>query len=60
LWTCWGSAPVASGALQAALAVLKPRRAFVVHGGEGTWPMPGGITAIPLAELAAQIRDGGD
>ena len=51
---------MASGALQAALAVLKPRRAFVVHGGEGTWPMPGGITAIPLAELAAQIRDGGD
>ena len=54
------SAPVASDGLHAALAVLKPRQAFVAHGGEGTWPMPGGITAIPLATLAAQLRDARD
>ncbi|MBU6367100.1 MAG: ATP-binding protein [Gemmatimonadetes bacterium] len=54
------SAPVVSAGLHAAMAVLKPRRAFVVHGGEGTWPTPGGVTAIPLATLAAQLRDGRD
>jgi predicted AAA+ superfamily ATPase len=54
------SAPVVSAGLHAAMAVLTPRRAFVVHGGEGTWPMAGGVTAIPLATLAAQLRDGRD
>lgn len=50
------TAPVASAGLHAAIATLKPKAAYVAHGGDATWPMPGGITAISVAALMEQLR----
>jgi predicted AAA+ superfamily ATPase len=46
-----GTDPVVSRGFRSACEVLQPKRAFVVHGGEESWPMPGGVTAIGLADL---------
>ena len=50
------TAPAASAGLYAAIATLKPKAAYVVHGGDATWPMPGGITAISVASLMKQLH----
>ncbi len=51
------TAPVATAGLHVAIAALKPKFAFVVHGGEATWPMPGGITAISVASLIDRLLE---
>ena len=53
------TAPVASVGLHTAIATLKPRAAYVVHGGDATWPMPGGVTAISAAALMARLAESG-
>jgi len=52
------SAPVASAGLHAAIAALQPREAFVVHGGDATWPMAAGLTAIALPEMVDRLQRG--
>ena len=50
------TAPVASAGLHAAITTLKPKAAYVVHIGDATWPIPGGITAISVASLMKQLH----
>jgi predicted AAA+ superfamily ATPase len=54
------SAPVASAGLHAAIAALQPREAFVVHGGDATWPMAAGLTAIALPEMVDRLQRASD
>jgi len=35
--------------------VLKPKEAYVVHGGSGHWPMGKGVMAIDLVELMRRL-----
>ncbi len=51
------SAPVASAGFRAVVDSLQPRQAFIVHGGEGTWPMADGLTAIALPEMARRLHN---
>jgi len=48
-------APTASRSLHAAIDILKPANAYLVHGGDDTWPVPGGITAISVASLMSRL-----
>jgi predicted AAA+ superfamily ATPase len=50
------SAPVPARGFHAAIAALRPHAAFVVHSGEGAWPMPGGIEAISVRELMQRLQ----
>jgi uncharacterized protein len=50
------SAPTVSAGLRVAIDDLRPARAFVVHGGEGRWPMGSGVTAISLLEMLDELR----
>jgi hypothetical protein len=52
------SAPVASTGLHTAIATLKPKATYVVHGGDATWPMSGDITAISVSALMQRLADG--
>ncbi len=49
------SAPGVSAGLRVAIDDLRPERAFVVHGGEGRWPMGNGVTAISLLEMLQEL-----
>ncbi|WP_309670859.1 ATP-binding protein [Gemmatimonas sp.] len=52
------TAPAASAGLHSAIATLKPKAAYVVHGGDETWPMPGGITATSVTSMMEHLRRG--
>jgi hypothetical protein len=49
------TAPEVSKGFRLGCAALRPRAAYVVHGGTGEWPMPGGVTAISLAALVRRL-----
>lgn len=49
------SAPELSPGFRSACAVLKPKEAYVVHGGTGRWPLAEGVTALTLVELMARL-----
>ena len=49
------TAPVASRAFRSACDAIKPQAACIVHGGDDTWPMGGGVTAIALPELMKRL-----
>ncbi len=53
------SAPSVSAGLRVACDDLSPVHAYVVHGGDGRWPMGQGITAVSLLEMV-QILSTGD
>ena len=50
------TAPTVSKGFHSALEVLRPRAAYLVHGGSGQWPLGRGITAISPAELMLVLR----
>ncbi|MBX9929137.1 MAG: ATP-binding protein [Gemmatimonadaceae bacterium] len=50
------SAPTISRGFHVACEDLKPNEAFVVHGGDASWPMKGGVTAISLSELVRRLE----
>jgi hypothetical protein len=52
------TAPDVSRGFHLARADVRPREAFVVHGGTETWPMPDNVTAIALRELCQRLSDG--
>ena len=45
------TAPRVSRGFRSACEVLQPRKAYVVHGGEESWTIPGGVRAVSLVEL---------
>jgi len=49
------SAPVVSRGFRIASDDLAPRAAFVVHGGDASWPMGNGVTAVSLPDLVQQF-----
>ena len=52
------TAPVVSKGFRIACEDLKPRAAYVVHGGEASWPMGGGVTAVALPDLVKRLAGG--
>jgi len=51
------TAPELSKGLRSACKVLKPRMAYLLHGGEDTWPVEKGVEAISLAGLMRRLQD---
>ena len=51
------TAPTVSKGFRIGCADVKPRSAYVVHGGTNSWPMGGGLTAISLADLMRRLAD---
>jgi hypothetical protein len=51
------TAPTLSRDFKLARQALKPREAFLVHGGTESCPMPDGVTAIGLRELMRRLAD---
>ena len=49
------TAPTLSRGFNLARQVLKPREAYLVHGGTDSWPMADGVTAIALRELMQRL-----
>jgi predicted AAA+ superfamily ATPase len=49
------TAPDVSAGFRSAREVLKPKEAYVVHGGTGEWPIDKGVTAIDLAGLVQRL-----
>lgn len=49
------TAPSLSRGFRSACEVLRPKEAFVVHGGEASWPMAPGVEAVSLVSLARQL-----
>lgn len=45
------TAPTLSRGFHFACGAVQPRQKFLVHGGEHTWPMENGVTAITLIDL---------
>lgn len=50
------SAPTVSKGFRIACEDLQPKTAYLVHGGEETWPMGGRVTAISLPELMRRVQ----
>ena len=50
------TAPAVSKGFRIGCADLRPKAAFVVHGGSATWSMGGGVTAISLADLTRRLQ----
>ena len=50
------TAPDVSKGFRLACAALKPREAYVVHGGVDEWGMRDGVTATSLGRLMRQLR----
>ena len=48
------TAPDLSAGFRSAREVLKPKEAYVVHGGSGQWPIDKGVTAIRCRRSAGQ------
>ncbi|MBX9746334.1 MAG: ATP-binding protein [Hyphomonadaceae bacterium] len=51
------SAPSISKGFYLACEALKPRAAFVVHGGDAGWPASGGVKVRPLADMMKHLAD---
>lgn len=51
------TAPTLSRGFNQARQALKPREAYLVHGGADSWPMADGVTAIGLRELMQRLAD---
>jgi len=49
--------PTLSRGFHLARDAVKPRNAFVVHGGEQTWPMGDGITAMGVVDMMRKLAD---
>ena len=49
------TAPTVSKGFRIGCADLKPKAAYVVHGGSESWPMGGGLTAISLPALMRKL-----
>ena len=49
------TAPVVSKGFRLACDLLLPKARYVVHGGDETWPLEKGITAVTLQELARRL-----
>jgi hypothetical protein len=49
------TAPDVSRGFHSAREALRPREAYVVHGGSDEWPMRDGVTAISLAALVKRL-----
>ncbi len=49
------SAPVVSKGFRIACEDLRARAAYVVHGGDASWPMGDGVTAVSLPELVNRL-----
>jgi hypothetical protein len=49
------TAPVASKGFRMGCDDVRPLRAYVVHGGQETWPLSGGVTAVSLPGLMARL-----
>jgi len=49
------TAPTLSRGFNLARQALKPREAYLVHGGADSWPMADGVTAIGLRELMQRL-----
>ncbi len=45
------TAPTLSRGFSLATETLEPRKAYLLHGGTGTWPMSGSTTAVGLVDL---------
>ena len=52
------TAPDLSKGFRIACDVLRPREAFVVHGGTERWPMGPQVSAISVQELASRLANG--
>jgi predicted AAA+ superfamily ATPase len=50
------TAPTVSKGFRIGCGGLKPRAAYVVHGGTETWPMGDGVTAISLTSLVRRLE----
>lgn len=51
------TAPTLSRGFNLARQALKPREAYLVHGGTDSWPMADGVTAIGLRGLMRRLAD---
>lgn len=51
------TAPAVSKGFRIGCADLRPKAAYLVHGGTDTWPMGGGVTAISLPNLMQKLRE---
>ena len=51
------TAPTLSRGFNLARQALKPREAYLVHGGTDSWPMADGVIAIGLRELMRRLAD---
>lgn len=51
------TAPAVSKGFRIGCTDLRPKAAYVVHGGTATWPMGGGVTAISLTDLTRRLQD---
>lgn len=49
------SAPVVSKGFRIACDDLAPRAAYVGHGGDASWPMGNGVTAVSLPDLVQRL-----
>ena len=49
------TAPVLSKGFRLACDTLRPQATYVVHGGDDTWPLEKGITAVALPELMRRL-----
>ncbi|MGH6950478.1 MAG: ATP-binding protein [Vitreimonas sp.] len=49
------TAPELSKGFHSAREVLKPKAAYLLHGGEETWPIENGVTAIALGDLMLRL-----
>jgi uncharacterized protein len=49
------TAPVVSKGFRLACETLQPKATYVVHGGDETWPLDNGITAVTLPDLARRL-----
>lgn len=52
------TAPTLAKGFYSACAVLKPKDAFLVHGGDETWEESKGVTAIGLNDLLRRLANG--
>jgi len=50
------TAPTVSKGFHVGIADLAPSERYLVHGGNDSWPMPGGVTAISLRMLMTRLE----
>lgn len=49
------TAPVVTKGFRLACGTVKPKAAYLVHGGNETWPIEKGVTAVALADLMRRL-----